>query len=206
MDIQQEAFDAILHEISSDHSLKEKQSGRSLTFGIINRRNTGADYSRNNWLRGSLYAKLLEFGEKYVTVPFDTVSVSFGGTNQFHKLKNSKGLSFVTATGNYTGGEMTVGGDVSGNISLFHRGFTADLSKAQFKLNDFTGERIVLMYYKFYCKKHRDLPKWDLRQEKGEWIFYRGETKMGKDGKKVKANRYEGKLSIVRGEIEVSWD
>jgi len=207
MELPESAFSQIVTLINSDKSLKEKQSGRSLTFGIINRRNQTCEYSRNNWLRGELYSSLLQFGEKYVTVPWDTVSVSFGTNCQLHRLKNSKGLCFTVATGNFTGGDLTVtSGDLSGSTCIFHKPVTCDFSKHPFKLEDFTGERIVLFFYKFHSKRQKELPKWDLRQEKGEWVFYRGETKMGKEGKKKKPTRYEGKLSIIRGEIELSWE
>ena len=199
------AFSQIESLIRSDSGLKEKQSGRSLTFGIINRRNQSCDYSRNNWLRGDLYSALLQFGETYVTVPFDSIAVSFGTNSQFHRLKNSKGLCFTVATGEFTGGELTVG-DISGSTSIFHKPVLYDFSKTQFKLEEFTGERIVLCFYKFTCKKQKELPKWDLREERGEWVFYRGETKMGKTGKKKRVTKIEGKLSITRGEIELRWD
>jgi hypothetical protein len=208
MEIPSSAFESIRSIIKMDAGLKEKQSGRSLTFGIINRRNQSCDYSRNNWLRGDLYSALLQFGEKYVTVPFDSITVSFGTNSQFHRLKNSKGLCCTVATGEFTGGELTVG-DISGSTCIFHKPVIYDFSKTQFKLEEFTGERIVLCFYKFSCKKQKELPKWDLRQERGEWVFYRGETKMGKTGiagKKKKVTKIEGKLSIIRGDIVLSWD
>lgn len=208
MSLSGEAFVDIVSVLNSDPTLKEKHSGRSLTFGIINRRNQSSDYSRNNWLRAELYSKLIEFGEKYVKIPWDTVSVLFGNRNQFGKLKNSKGQALVVATGQYTGGELTVTGDLSGNswtTGIYHNPVICDFSKQQFKLEEFTGDRIVFLFYKFYCKRQKQLPKWDLREEKGEWVFYKGETKMtGK--KKKKTNHYDGKLSITRGEILLCFD
>lgn len=208
MAIPNEAYSSILQEIGSDPTLKEKHSGRSLTFGIINRRNQSSDYSRNNWLRSSLYAKLLQFGEKYVKIQFDSISILFAGRPQFGKLKNSKGPSFLTATGDFTGGEVTVTGDLSGNswsTGIFHSSVVCDFSKQQFKLEDYEGERIVIIFYKFYCKKQKQLPKWDLREEKGEWVFYRGETKMGQK-KKKKVSFYDGKMTVTRGDIELRFD
>jgi hypothetical protein len=209
MSIPPEAFRSILQEIESDPTLKEKHSGRSLTFGIINRRNQSSDYSRNNWLRASLYAKVLDFAEKYVGIPFDTISIGFGSRPQFGKLKNSKGQSFLVATGNFTGGELTVQDpDISGNswsTGIFNSPVVCDFSKQQFKLEEYTGDRIVFIFYKFYCKKQKQLPKWDLREEKGEWVFYRGETKMGQK-KKKKVSFYDGKMTITKGDILLSFD
>lgn len=208
MRLPESAFTAILQQIESDPSLKEKHSGRSLSFGIINRRNQSSDYSRNNWIRSSLYAKLLAFADTYVKIPFDSISILFGSRPQFGKLKNSKGLAFLTAIGNFTGGAMTVMGDLSGNsltTDIYHSSIVCDFSKQPFKLEDYEGERIVLIFYKFYCKKQKQLPKWDLREEKGEWVFYRGETKMGQK-KKKKTNYYDGKMTVTRGDIELRFD
>lgn len=207
MEIPLTAYEPILHEINSDPSLQEKHRSRNLTFGIIHRRNESMDYSRNNWIRGKLYSCLLQFAEKYVTVPFDSISIGFGDSLQFRRLKNSRGLSFFTACGNFTGGELTVNsGDLSGNHQLFQQAVCCDFSKHQYCLQPFQGKRITLLFYKFYCKQYKQLPKWDLREERGEWFFYKGETKMGKNGKKKKTTKYESNMTIIRGDIQLRWD
>jgi hypothetical protein len=207
MTLPDSAFSHINSIIQSDSNLKEKLSGRSLTFGIINRRNQTCEYSRNNWLRGELYSALLQFAKQYVTVPFDCIALNFGNNTQTHRIKNSRGVSFTVATGNYTEGELTVcSGEKTGSHCIFHTPFLCDLSKQGFKLEDFTGERVVLIFYKFYSKRQTVLPLGELREEKGEFVFYRGEKKMKQNGKKGRPVIYAPKLTRTLGPIEVTWE
>ena len=81
MSIPREAFDEIYQELKRRPIGKNEYrlmsgSGRSQAFGIVNKRSMPPDYSRQNWLRPKLYKLLLDFGQKYVDISYNSITVN----------------------------------------------------------------------------------------------------------------------------------
>lgn len=185
--IPSEAFDEILKElrrqpIATNKYRTKAGSGQSQTFGIVNRRSLAPDYSRQNWLRPYLYHLLIEFAAKYVTIPFNSITVNQSYRASAHRDKNNKGDSFLVGFGSYTGGDLKIlEGDLSGNHSVWCKPIITDFSKVLHEVDHFVGDRFSLVFYMFESKRSVPLPDWELRQEEGKWWFYRDGIKITKD-------------------------
>lgn len=156
--------------------------GRSQTFGIVNKRSMPADYSRQNWLRPYLYKLLLDFGKKWVDISFNSITVNENYRADKHYDRHNIGPSFLVAFGSYTGGRLLIHeGDLSGSHNIQYRPIVTDFSKVLHSVEEFEGERFSLVYYQFARKgKVPELPPFSIRQEEGDWYFYRGEEKITK--------------------------
>ena len=187
--IPSEAFSDIIKELErqpialNEYRLKSG-TGRSQAFGIVNRRNLPPDYSRNCWCRPYLYKLLLDFGSKYVDLPFNAITVNQNYKAEPHKDKNNKGNSFLVAFGDYTGGELEIlEGERKGVYDINCKPLVDDFSKVLHCVKDFSGNRYSLVYYWFENKRLGDLPSGTVKQEGSKYYFYRGDKKITrKDG------------------------
>lgn len=179
--IPQEAFDAILKELSRQplqHNAYRAKAGegRSQAFGVVGRRCLPPDYSRQNWQRPYLYKLLLDFGAKYVTVPFNAITVNQNYQAAAHYDKGNRGDSFLVGFGDYTGGELVIHeGPKAGTWDIRHKAITDNFSRCLHEVKPFSGTRISLVYYTY--KTSSPLPPPSVKQDEvsGKWIFYRGE-------------------------------
>jgi hypothetical protein len=182
--IESAAFDDLITELKRQPLQDNKYrttagSGHSQAFGIVNRRCLPPDYSRQNWCRPYLYHLLLEFGKKYVKIPFNSVTVNQNYRADKHRDKNNRGESFLVAFGSYTGGELLIHeGDLSGSHSVWCKPMVTDFSKVLHSVDHFTGERYSLVFYWFETSRSVELPPPSVREENGKWFFYRGEDKI----------------------------
>lgn len=185
--IPKEAFDAIYQELKrkplerNDYRLKSG-SGVSQSFGIVNKRSLPPDYSRQSWLRPYLHKLLWEFGERYVDISFNSITVNMNYQAGKHRDKNNKGESFLVAFGDYTGGRLLIHeGDLSGAHDIQYKPIKTDFSKVLHSVEEFDGERFSLVYYTFARKGVvPQLPPCSIREENGQYWFYRGEQKITK--------------------------
>lgn len=174
------AFDDIINELKrrpiADNQYRDKAgSGRSQSFGIVNRRSLAPHYSRQNWLRPYLYHTLLEFGSKYVDISYNSITINQNYKAAPHRDKNNKGNSFLVAFGSYVGGELNLlEGDLSGSYDICCKPLVTDFSKALHSVNNFVGDRYSLVYYWFENSRSVRLPTWELRKEGKDWFFYCG--------------------------------
>ena len=179
-----EAFSNIIKElqrqpIGINEYRNKSGSGRSQAFGIVNRRNLPPDYSRNNWCRPYLYHLLLEFGNQYVDLSFNAITVNQNYKAEPHKDKNNKGNSFLVAFGDYTGGELEIlEGERKGLYNVNRTPIVDDFSKMLHAVKDFSGERYSLVYYWFENKRLGVLPVPSVKKEGDKYFFYRGEEKI----------------------------
>ena len=156
---------------------KKTGEGKSQAFGLVNRRCLPPDYSRNNWKRAYLYKLLLDFGEQYVDISYNAITVNQDYRAGKHYDRHNVGESYLVAFGSYTGGDLLIHeGDLSGNHNVYCRPVITDFSKVLHSVDFFTGNRYSLVYYQY----DTDLvfPKPSVREEEGEYIFYRGEEKI----------------------------
>jgi len=205
-------FDGIINELRAkplqinEYRLKSG-SGRSQAFGIVNRRCLAPDYSRQNWIRPYLYHLLLEFGKKFVSIPFNSITVNQNYKASAHRDKNNRGDSFLVAFGSYTGGDLKIlEGDLSGTYNINCRPITTDFSKVLHSVEDFAGERYSLVYYWFETARSIPLPPPSVRQEGTKWFFYRGEEKITKKQGLPHPLRRKRVLGVVLEDKEVQID
>ena len=160
-------------------------SGRTQTFGIVNRRSMPPDYSRQNWKRPYLYKLLLDFGKEYVDISFNAITVNQNYRAGPHRDRGNVGDSYLVAFGDYSGGELVLHeGPLAGELDIRHTPFVTDFSVTLHSVKPFTGERYSLVYYTF-----KEIPKWGklclppatVRQEEGNYYFYRGDVKITRE-------------------------
>lgn len=156
-------------------------SGRSQTFGIVGRRCLPPDYSRQNWLRPYLYKLLVDFGNEYVEIPWNAITVNQNYRAGRHYDKHNKGDSYLVAFGDYAGGDLEIHeGDLSGTHNIWCRPIVADFSKILHSVSHFTGERYSLVYYWFETPRSVLLPEPSVRYEEDRWWFYRGDQRLSR--------------------------
>lgn len=154
-------------------------AGRSQVFGIVGRRCLSPDYSRLCWMRPYLYKLLLDFGEQYVDISYNAITLNQNYRAAPHKDKNNIGDSFLVAFGNYTGGNLRIyEGDLSGSHNIKYTPLITDFSKVLHSVEEWEGERYSLVYYWFENSRSVPLPPPSVRKEGSKWFFYRGDKKI----------------------------
>jgi hypothetical protein len=182
MTIPPEAFTEIVKELERQPLEKNNYrpkvaKGMSQAFGIINRRCLPPDYSRFCWTRPLLYKHILDFATKYVDLSYNAITLNQDYQAQPHRDKGNKGLSYLVAFGDYTGGELNIlEGDLSGNHNIRHKPIITDFSKVLHSVCNYTGHRYSLVFYTL--KKEVNLPPPSIRFEDNNYYFYRGEEKI----------------------------
>lgn len=179
-----EAFKNILEELESrpitvNHYRDTAGVGRSQTFGTVNKRCLPVDYSRQNWLRPKLLFHLQEFAERYVDIPWTSITVNQNYSCGKHRDKGNKGESFLVAFGTYSGGDLLIHeGDLSGNHNICHRPIKTDFSKVLHSVAPFTGNRYSLVFYTLKSTKMplTPLPPGRAVFEGGRYVFKRGDS------------------------------
>ena len=151
--------------------------GKSQAFGLVNRRCLPVDYSRQCWLRPKLYFHLLEFANKYVDIPWTSITVNQNYRSLPHRDKGNLGESFLVAFGSYSGGDLRIHeGDLSGCHSIWCTPIKADFSKILHSVEPFVGMRYSLVFYTLKPTKmpSEPIPKADVVLEDGKYWFRRG--------------------------------
>jgi hypothetical protein len=158
--------------------------GRSQTFGLVNKRSVGIDYSRQCWLRPKLLKHLLDFGEKYVAqdISYNAITVNMNFRAEKHRDRNNRGNSFLVAFGDYVDGDLLIHeSDLSGSYNIRYHPIITDFSKVLHSVEAFQGERFSLVYYQFAKKGVvPQLPPCSVKEENGKYYFYRGDQKITK--------------------------
>jgi hypothetical protein len=180
-----EAFQEIVAELKRQpleyNAYRDKAGeGLSQAFGLVNRRCLPPDYSRQNWKRPYLYKLLLDFGEKYVDISFNAITLNQNYKANKHYDKHNRGDSFLVAFGNYTGGELVIHeGDLSGAHDINCKPIKTDFSKVLHSVNHFVGDRFSVVYYWLVSNRMpADIPPPSVKLEGDTYYFYRGEVKI----------------------------
>lgn len=215
MNIPKEAFDEIYKELKrrplDQNEYRTKAgSGRSQSFGIVNRRSLPPDWSRQNWLRPALYHHLLEFGQKYVDISFNSITVNQNYRADKHRDRNNKGDSFLVGFGDYYKGRLLIHeSDLSGAHDIQYKPLKADFSKIYHSVEEWDGERFSLVYYTFARNGVvPELPPGCVKKEGNEYFFYRGGVKITKKNGLPHPLRGRKKSALEKKteEIEVRFD
>jgi hypothetical protein len=200
--IPKEAFDAIYQELKRkplDRNDYRNKSGAGISqsFGVVNKRSMPPDYSRQSWLRPYLHKLLWDFGQQYVDISFNSVTVNMNYRADKHYDKNNIGDSFLVAFGDYHKGRLLIHeGDLSGAHDICYKPIKTDFSKVLHSVEEWDGERFSLVYYMFARKGIiPQLPPCSVKEEHGEYYFYRGDQKITK--KNGLPHPLRGKKKIV---------
>lgn len=170
--------DLLEHPLPINHYRIKAGDGRSQTFGIVNRRCLPPDYSRQNWIRPYTYKLLLDFAEKHVDISWNAITVNVNYKATPHRDKGNRGLSFLVAFGDYTGGELEIHeGDSSGLHDIRHKPIIHDFNRDLHSVRDFEGNRMSLVFY-WFNTRGVELPPGSIREEDGQYYFYRGEERI----------------------------
>ena len=185
--IPKEAFDAIYQELKRkplDRNDYRNKSGAGISqsFGVVNKRSMPPDYSRQSWLRPYLHKLLWDFGQQYVDISFNSVTVNMNYRADKHYDKNNIGDSFLVAFGDYHKGRLLIHeGDLSGAHDICYKPIKTDFSKVLHSVEEWDGERFSLVYYMFARKGIiPQLPPCSVKEEHGEYFLYRGDQKITK--------------------------
>jgi hypothetical protein len=147
--------------------------GRSQAFGVVGRRCLNPDYSRQCWLRPYLYKLLLDYGKKFVKIPWTSITVNDNYSAAPHRDRGNVGQSYLVGFGNYSGGELQMHeGDLSGAHDIRHRPIITDFSAVLHSVKQWEGQRYSLVFYT--AKDAEDLPPADVQSVGGKWVFFRG--------------------------------
>ena len=157
-----------------------------------------------------MYKLLLDFGNQYVDISFNSITVNQNYQADKHRDKNNLGVSFLVGFGDYYKGRLLIHeGDLSGAHDIQYRPIKADFSKILHSVEDWDGERFSLVYYTFARKgKVPDLPSACIKEENGEYFFYRGGERITKKNGLPHPLRGRKKtvLEKTAQEVEVRFD
>jgi hypothetical protein len=160
--------------IRINHYRKHVGDGKSQCFGLVNKRCLETDISRQSWCDAKLHHLLMEFAEKYVTVPFTSVQVNEDFNCAPHYDTNNIGNSYIVAFGQFEGGNLklclseTDTREIDVRVPILFDG-----SKILHSTTPFTGKRYSIVY-------HTVKPRFPLRvslaqykaiEKDGKWVI-----------------------------------
>lgn len=136
-------------------SRKNSGYGRSQVFGYGNVRGKGFGEFKNNTDYAELYRALLIFGSKIVPdyIPFTAIQVNHNYKTKKHIDGNNIGLSLAVSFGDFTGGELVVGGkeyQTKEYPIIFNGALSEHFNRA------IKGDRYSLVYFASAPKKYSD--------------------------------------------------
>lgn len=185
--IPSQAFEPIIQElrrqpIAINEYRKRTGSGRSQAFGIVGKRSLPPDFSRQCWKRAYLYKLLLDFADKYVKIPYTSITINQNYSAGPHYDKNNIGDSYLVAFGDYTGGRLKIHeGNLKGTHDVCQKPIVTDFSQILHSVQPFTGERYSLVFYYYDDPRWPyDVPPPSVRKVGDEWVFFRGEEPIDK--------------------------
>jgi len=139
---------------------KNSGVGRSLPFGIINRRNFGLGRSRTNKMYPTVYSELLRLGDKYAKdIKWTSIMLNQNYTTLPHKDKGNDGNSIIIGFGDYTDGKLCLQHDEENieKIDIHYKPFTMDASKTVHFTEPFSGTRYSIVFFRVrLVKKLKD--------------------------------------------------
>jgi hypothetical protein len=115
----------------------------------------------------------LEFGSKFVSIPFTSITLNQNYAAAKHRDKGNVGPSYLVSFGEYTGGALSIHeGDLSGSHDV-RTPLITDFSKILHSVEPFEGQRYSLVFYT--AKKSEGLPPPSVESVEGAWVFKRGD-------------------------------
>jgi hypothetical protein len=204
-----EDFAAIILELKRcplpiNHYRNKTGTGRSQAFGIVNRRCLSPDYGRLCWLRPYIYKLLLDYGKKFVPIPFTSITLNQNYQAAPHRDKGNIGDSYLVAFGPYSeGGALLISeGDLSGCHDVRYRPLITDFSRVTHSVQPFVGDRYSLVYYT--AKRAEGVPPPSVVELGGKWVFKRGDEIVSGLPHPLKG-RVRPKMSVIKCDVVVEF-
>jgi hypothetical protein len=152
---------------------KNSGTGRSLPFGIINRRNYGLGRSRNNKRYPEHYAEMLKIADE-INPDCKWTSIMCNDNYQAlpHRDKNNDGISCIVGFGDYSGGELNIEGTL---YDIAYKPLHMDASLQTHSTEPWTGKRYSLVFFRIKLKnpikeKYKDYGFKELEEALGTYI------------------------------------
>lgn len=126
--------------------------GRSLPFGIINRRNWGLGHSRNNKLFPEHYKEMLKIAD--IINPdckWTSIMLNDNYKSQPHRDKNNDGASCIVGFGDYENGELNIEGD---KYNIKYRPLHMNASLQEHSTEEWTGSRYSIVFFRVKLNKN----------------------------------------------------
>ena len=120
--------------------------GRSLPFGLLNRRNFGLGRSRNNKRYLEHYKEALKLAELVASdIKWTTIMINDNYKALPHYDKNNDGESWIVGFGDYEGGELNIEGE---KIDIRYKPYKMDASVKKHWVEDWVGERYTIVFFR----------------------------------------------------------
>jgi hypothetical protein len=133
------------------HERKNSGVGRSLPFGILNRRNFGLGRSRNNKRYPKHYEEMLKLAE-HINPDFKWTTIMLNDNYKAapHRDKNNDGISVIVGFGDYEGGELDIEGK---KYNIRYNPLHMDAETQTHSTDDWTGCRYSMVLFKIKLQK-----------------------------------------------------
>jgi hypothetical protein len=130
---------------------KNSGVGRSLPFGILNRRNYGLGHSRNNTRYTEHYKELLKLSEIIpMTFKYTTIMLNDNYKTLPHKDKNNDGISLIVGFGDYEGGNIDIEGK---EYDIRYKPLEMDAETMLHSTMPWTGSRYSIVFFRIKLQK-----------------------------------------------------
>lgn len=149
---------------------KNSGIGRSLPFGIINRRNYGLGRSRNNRRYSEHYKEMLKIADLInPNCKWTSIMMNDNYKALPHRDKNNDGISCIVGFGDYIDGELNVEGE---KIDIKYKPYHMDASIQTHFTEEWTGCRYSLVFFRIKLKN-------PVKEKYKEWGFKDMEDALG---------------------------
>lgn len=154
------------------HERKNSGVGRSLPFGIINRRNFKMGHSRNNKRYSEHYKEMLKIAKKIkMDVKWTSIMLNDNYKSLPHRDANNDGVSCIVGFGDYTGGELNI---EDKTFDIKYKPLHMDASIQTHFTEDWTGCRYSIVFFRIKMfknvkEKYKEMDFWDMNALLGEY-------------------------------------
>jgi len=149
---------------------KNSGVGRSLPFGIINRRNYGLGRSRNNKRYSEHYKEMLKIAKEIkIDCKWTSIMLNDNYKSLPHLDANNDGVSCIVGFGDYTNGELNIEGT---KYDIKYKPLHMDASKQVHFTEAWEGCRYSIVFFKIKLKK-------PVKEKYNDYDFYMLDDALG---------------------------
>jgi len=154
------------------HERKNTGVGRSLPFGIINRRNYKMGHSRNNCRYPEHYKEMLKIARVLkIDCNWTSMMLNDNYSTPPHLDKNNDGTSCIVGFGDYLGGELNVEGK---KYDIKYKPLHMDASSQIHYTEAWSGKRYSLVFFRIKLlkpvkEKYKDKGFWEMDELLGDY-------------------------------------
>ena len=136
----------IKHRLGNNKYRVKVGEGESQCLGIVSKRSSAPDLSRQSWLHPELHFLLMQFAEIYVKpyISFTSVQVNVNYSCKPHKDTSNVGDSYIVGFGDYRGGQLCIEG---ADYNIDRRGLLFNGSENLHWTKEWAGNRYTLVFH-----------------------------------------------------------